>query len=102
MPLNFCRPLEPLGVGGFGLVAYDDDDVGTNSPVISTVPAPTHVMTEARRQALREIEVKVMKYQDELEACRKNKSDSASTSQSEEAITKVVKYDCSFDWTVYL
>nr|CUU99242.1 hypothetical transcript [Hymenolepis microstoma] len=89
------RPLDTLCPSGMGLVAYDDDDA------ISPVPSPqqhtsevpssssqpvNEPMSDARRQALREIEVKVLKYQDELESA-KRRGDSVT---SEDAIKQQV------------
>lgn len=77
------RPLDGFGAAGLGLVAYDDDDA--LSPP-SPPPQPTsEPISDSRRQALREIEMKVMKYQDELEACRKR----GDSSVTDEAISKV-------------
>ncbi|VDP36350.1 unnamed protein product [Schistosoma mattheei] len=88
---------EPLPILG-GLVAYDDEDAASPgasessfSPVpVSQIPCPTPVtsatshvsstpsststttpVSEERRAILREVELKVLKYQDELEASRK-------------------------------
>ncbi len=66
------------------MVAYDDDEALSPVPMLSAPPT-TAPISESRRQALREIELKVVKYQDDLEACRK-KGDS---SVSDEAIAKV-------------
>ncbi|VDO88750.1 unnamed protein product, partial [Schistosoma margrebowiei] len=87
----------PLPILG-GLVAYDDEDAASPgasesslSPVpVSQIPCPTPVtsatshvsstpsststttpVSEERRAILREVELKVLKYQDELEASRK-------------------------------
>uniref|UniRef100_A0A5K3F9S0 U2 snRNP-associated SURP motif-containing protein n=1 Tax=Mesocestoides corti TaxID=53468 RepID=A0A5K3F9S0_MESCO len=80
------KPLDGFGAAGLGLVAYDDDDaLSPPSPPPNT--AANEPMSDSRRQALREIEVKVVKYQDELEACRK-KGESA---VSDEAIAKQVE-----------
>ncbi|KAL5968583.1 U2 snRNP-associated SURP motif-containing protein [Taenia solium] len=78
------KPLDGFGAAGLGLVAYDDDDA--LSPP-SPSPQPTNEpISDSRRQALREIEMKVMKYQDELEACRKR----GDSSVTDEAISKQV------------
>ncbi|VDN95953.1 unnamed protein product [Rodentolepis nana] len=88
------RPLDTLCASGMGLVAYDDDDA--ISPVLSPQQNTSEVpssssqfanepMSDARRQALREIEVKVLKYQDELESA-KRRGDSVT---SEDAIKQV-------------
>uniref|UniRef100_A0A3Q0KRB0 U2 snRNP-associated SURP motif-containing protein n=1 Tax=Schistosoma mansoni TaxID=6183 RepID=A0A3Q0KRB0_SCHMA len=88
---------EPLPILG-GLVAYDDEDAASPvasesslSPIpVSQIPCPTPVtsstshvsstpsststttpVSEERRAILREVELKVLKYQDELEASRK-------------------------------
>ncbi|CAH8830374.1 unnamed protein product [Trichobilharzia szidati] len=88
---------EPLQVVG-GLVAYDDEDAASPVPSESspspTVPVqvsqtvcssltstvthvtsapstPSTTVSEERRAILREVELKVLKYQDELEASRK-------------------------------
>ncbi len=71
------------------MVAYDDDEALSPVPMLSA-PATAAPISESRRQALREIELKVVKYQDDLEACRK-KGDS---SVSDEAIAKV-RWLCS-------
>ena len=79
------RPLDGLGAAGLGLVAYDDDDA-MSPPTPSPPPQPsTEPMSDSRRQALREIEMKVVKYQDELEACRRR----GDSSVTDEAISKV-------------
>ena len=80
------RPLDGFGAAGLGLVAYDDDDA--MSPPTPSPPPPqpsAEPISDSRRQALREIEMKVVKYQDELEACRR-RGDSTVT---DEAISKV-------------
>ncbi len=66
------------------MVAYDDDEALSPVPMLSAPPTAAPI-SESRRQALRDIELKVVKYQDDLEACRK-KGDS---SVSDEAIAKV-------------
>ncbi|EUB59243.1 U2-associated protein SR140 [Echinococcus granulosus] len=77
------KPLDGFGAAGLGLVAYDDDDALSPSPP----PQPTNEpISDSRRQALREIEMKVVKYQDELEACRKR----GDSSVTDEAISKQV------------
>ncbi|VDQ08860.1 unnamed protein product [Trichobilharzia regenti] len=104
---------EPLQVCG-GLVAYDDEDaaspVPSESSLSPTVPVQvsqtvcssltstvTHVtsapstssttVSEERRAILREVELKVLKYQDELEASRKGDK-----TVTDEAINKVSKF----------
>ncbi|TGZ70483.1 hypothetical protein CRM22_003175 [Opisthorchis felineus] len=102
---------QPLtGIGA--LVAYDDEDAmspvssgSADSPALSAIPLPPSTSTntaskstsssgvttsttlsEERRAMLREIESKVLKYQDELEATRKGDK-----SITEEAITKQIQ-----------
>lgn len=105
---SYSRPLTGLT----GLVAYDDDVASSassdheNPPppkgaVVSSIPPlvksanptknvtaltgqPSTNLSEERRAQLREIELKVLKYQDELESSRKGDS-----SVTEEAINKV-------------
>ncbi|KAH8852810.1 U2 snRNP-associated SURP motif-containing protein [Schistosoma japonicum] len=103
---------EPLPILG-GLVAYDDEDAASPiasesslSPVpVSQIPCPTpttsatpHVysvpsstsattpVSEERRAILREVELKVLKYQDELEASRKGDK-----TVTDEAINKQIQ-----------
>lgn len=88
--LHCFRPLDGFGAAGMGLVAYDDDDAMSPPPSPqqasqSSFQPINEPMSDARRQALREIEVKVLKYQDELETA-KRRGDSVIT---EEAIKKV-------------
>ncbi|KAL7060388.1 hypothetical protein AAHC03_09514 [Spirometra sp. Aus1] len=95
------KPLDEFGAAGLGLVAYDDDDA--LSPAAPSPPPPSasqsvssasaakssSAISESRRALLREIEVKVVKYQDELEASRK----SGDSSVTDEAIaTQVQRY----------
>ncbi|VDL95433.1 unnamed protein product [Schistocephalus solidus] len=96
------KPLDEFGAVGLGLVAYDDDDA--LSPAAPSPPPPPSAshsvssasaakssssISESRRALLREIEVKVVKYQDELEASRK----SGDSSVTDEAIaTQVQRY----------
>ncbi|VDL60515.1 unnamed protein product [Hymenolepis diminuta] len=89
------RPLDAFCASGMGLVAYDDDDVVSPvlspqqqiSEALSSSSQPVNEpMSDTRRQALREIEVKVLKYQDELESA-KRRGDSVT---SENAIKQQV------------
>lgn len=88
------RPLDAFCASGMGLVAYDDDDAMSPVPspqqqtseALSSSSQPVNEpMSDTRRQALREIEVKVLKYQDELESA-KRRGDSVT---SENAIKQV-------------
>ncbi|VDM33660.1 unnamed protein product [Hydatigera taeniaeformis] len=78
------KPLDGFGAAGLGLVAYDDDDA--LSPPSPPPQQTTEPISDSRRRALREIEMKVVKYQDELEACRKR----GDSSVTDEAISKQV------------
>ncbi|VDP77432.1 unnamed protein product [Echinostoma caproni] len=99
---------QPL-TGLTGLVAYDDAVSSASSdddnppppkgavipPILSLKPAdssrgnpstPTNSLSEERRAQLREIELKVLKYQDELEASRKGDA-----TITEQAISKQIQ-----------
>lgn len=108
-------------VGFGGLVAYDDEDAMSSvssepdvTTVLQNIPipvseppryekkqqqnttnVPSTTISEERRNQLREIELKVIKYQDELEASRRGDS-----SITEEAVNKVRNHAFS-TWHIY-
>lgn len=81
------------------LVAYDEDEAMSPAPSLPLQQAPeisartapsssqpvNEPMSDARRQALRDVEVKVLKYQDELESAKRR----GDSNTSEEAIKEV-------------